>query len=131
MALDVPTLMLAGAFVALLSGALLVFACQQYREMSPVLWWAASNFVLATGIALLAFGGVQSSNRLLAAGFALLTLAPGLLWTSARLFNGLRPIYGLVLLGPVIALAVNALPATLPVPAMRGVVSTLFNAAYL
>lgn len=131
MSLDVPTLMLVGAFVALLSGALLVFAWQQYREMSPVLWWAASNVVLSFGITLLAFGGVRSDSFLLAAGFAALTLSPALLWTSARLFNGLRPYLALVPFGAGIVAAINLLPPDLPVPEIRGGISTLINAAYL
>src|SRR5437868_5733071 len=120
MALDVPTLMLVGAFVALLSGALLVFAWQQYREMSPVLWWAASNFVLSVGIALLAFGGVRSDDGLLALGFVALSFSPALLWTSARLFNGLKPHLVIVLVGPAVVAATNLLPAHLPVPEIRG-----------
>lgn len=131
MSLDIPTLMLAGSFVALLSGAMLVFAWHQYREMSPVLWWAASDFVLAPGIAFLAFGGVRSSQPLLAAGFACLVLSPALLWTSARLMNDIKPRYWVVFLAPTIVLATNALPSGVPMPEIRGALSTMLNAGFL
>jgi diguanylate cyclase (GGDEF)-like protein len=131
MSLDVPTLMLVGAFVALLSGALLIFAWQQYREMSAVLWWAASNVFLSFGVALLAFGGVWAEDGLLAVGFVCLTLSPALLWTSARLLNGLKAGTVSVLLGPAAVAAINLLPAQFPVPEIRGAASTLLNVSYL
>jgi diguanylate cyclase (GGDEF)-like protein len=131
MSLDVPTLMLAGSFVALLSGAMLVLAWYHYREMSPVLWWAASDFVSALGIASLALGAVRSNEPLLAIGFAALVLAAALLWTSARLFNGLKPRFAAALLAPVIMLSINALPSSLPVMEIRGGASTLLNAVFL
>jgi hypothetical protein len=131
MSLDVPTLMLVGAFVALLCGTLLVFAWHQYREMSPVLWWAASDIVLSAGITLLAFGGVHSSDQLTALGFLGLTISPALLWASTRLFNGLRPRYVIMLLGPAIVAAVGLLPPDMPVQAIRGAAATLINSSYL
>ncbi len=131
MSLDVPTLMLAGSFVALLSSVMLVLAWYHYREMSPVLWWAASDFVAAFGIACLAFGGVRSSEPLLALGFAALVLGPTLLWSAARQFNGLKPRFAVVLLAPVLVLAVNALPSNLPIAEIRGGASTLMNAMFL
>jgi hypothetical protein len=40
MQLDGPTMMVAGAFVALMSGAVLLYAWYQYRETRAALWWA-------------------------------------------------------------------------------------------
>ncbi len=131
MILDVPTLTLAGSFVALLSGAMLVFAWYQYREMSPVLWWAAADFVLAAAIALLAFGGVAANGPMLALAFGCLAGSSALVWASARRFNGLKPHYGLMLLGPAIVLGVNAFPIGAALADLRGGLGTLFNAAYL
>ncbi len=56
MKFDVPTLMVAGAFVALMSGALLLFAWYQYRETAAALWWAGADFILGCAIVSLAVG---------------------------------------------------------------------------
>ncbi len=130
MTLDVPTLMLAGAFVALLAGAMLVFAWHQYRELSAVLWWAGGNFLMAFGVACLAIGGVNGSDAVVGLGFALLAASPALIWTSARLLNGLPARHALAFIGPAIALSVNALPPTMPVADIRGAVSTFVGVAY-
>ena len=131
MSLDVPTLMLAGSFVALLSGAMLVFAWYHYREMSPVLWWAAADVGMAIGVGLLAFGGVKRSELLLSGGFFFLTLSPALLWTSARLFNGLKLRALIVAAGPALVLCIDALPDGFPKQDLRGGIGTLFGATYL
>ena len=47
MTIDLPTLMIAGSFVAAVSGVFLVFAWLQNRKATATLWWAASNLVLA------------------------------------------------------------------------------------
>ena len=41
MQLDLPTLMVAGSFVAATSGVFLFFAWLQNREARAALWWAA------------------------------------------------------------------------------------------
>ena len=131
MTLDVPTLTIAGSFVALLSGIMLIFTWQQYREMSAFIWWAASDFVLAAGIALLAYGEVSGNQPVLSAAFGCLTLATALVWTSARRLNGHRVRYATVAAGTMIVLAINLLPSSLPVADIRGGLSTFVSAAYL
>ena len=50
MAIDLPTLMLAGSFVTAASGLFLVFAWMQNREAIGMLWWATGNLVLAAAV---------------------------------------------------------------------------------
>ena len=54
MKIDLPTLMIAGSFVAGVSGVFLVFAWLQNRKAGATLWWAASNLVLALSIPMMA-----------------------------------------------------------------------------
>ena len=49
MYIDLPTLMLAGSFVAAISGAFLFFAWLQNRDATGPLWWAGANLSLAIG----------------------------------------------------------------------------------
>jgi diguanylate cyclase (GGDEF)-like protein len=131
MSLDVPTLMLAGAFVALLSGLLLVFSWFQYKQMVPALWWASGNIVLAMGIAALAFGGVTGSIPLTATAFFALTVAPMLIWTAARLFEGRMPNYVVMAAGPFAMAVIAFLPPAVPLEVVAGLASTTFSVAYL
>src|SRR4051812_11430947 len=91
MSIDLPTLMLAGSFVAAVSGAFLVFAWLQNRNAVATLWWAASNLVLALSVPMMArmIPGAEWPTTIVA--ITLLNLNPALIWSSARACNN-RPI---------------------------------------
>ena len=91
MTLDVPTLMIAGSFVAAMCGLLLVFAWWQYRQTHAPLWWAGGDFALAAGVLLLALGFIHDTPLLYTAGLTLLIVSPSLIWAAARSFRE-RPI---------------------------------------
>src|SRR5689334_14580208 len=56
MALDGVTLMVAGCFVAALSGAILFYAWLQIRQAPALLWWSAAHVINAIGAASFAAG---------------------------------------------------------------------------
>ena len=114
MTLDVQTLMIANAYVALLSGAMLVLAWTAYRDMKPVLWWAGSSLSQFPAILLLAGGPAGSARSATVAGLVLLTLAAALLLHAVRRFEGRRPIYLLILAGPLAVAAIGLWPQPLP-----------------
>ena len=84
MTLDVPTLMLAGAFVCALCGGFLFSVWWQHREPAAV-WWAAG--LLANGIArrLARVRLRRRSTPLFVLGLILLIAAPALIWCGLRL----------------------------------------------
>lgn len=126
--LDVPTLMVAGAFVALMSGAILIFAWYQYRETRAALWWAGADFALACGIVLLAVG--TDKAPIFSVGLALLCMASALSWAGARSFDG-HPIKAFVLvLGTAVWVAAQALPVWLLTPVAHSVLNVLVTLAY-
>jgi diguanylate cyclase (GGDEF)-like protein len=131
MSLDVPTLMLAGSFVSLLSGMMLVFAWLQHREQPAPLWWAAANFCIAIGVAFLAFGSTAHIEPLVAAGFVTLTCAMTLVWAAARHTANRKPRYLPLFLAPAIVIVVVTLPHGLPVEAVGGGVAALLCTGYL
>lgn len=87
MNLDIPTLMIAGSFVAAMCGLLLVFAWWQYRETRAALWWAGGDFALAAGILLLALGFIHDMPLLFTASLTLLVVSLALVWAAARSFR--------------------------------------------
>jgi diguanylate cyclase (GGDEF)-like protein len=111
MRLDVPTLMIAGAFVALMSGALLLYAWYQYRETRAALWWAGADFVLACAIVLLAIGSGTAEPLIFFAGLTLICVSSTLTWAGARSFDGYTIPPLLLTLGTILWIGAQWLPA--------------------
>ena len=91
MAIDLPTLMLAGSFVTAASGLFLVFAWMQNREAVGMVWWATGNLTLALAVPSV-LGTGEEVPRLSAAmfsigyGFAVVVaLLAGQLWNASGL----------------------------------------------
>jgi diguanylate cyclase (GGDEF)-like protein len=110
MIIDLPTLMIAGSFIAATSGVFLIFAWSQNRESRAMLWWAAANLVLAAGVPLMAGGdrAVGTAEQILAV--TLLNLSPALIWASARSANGQQAGRGVIAGGVVLWLVALAIP---------------------
>ena len=97
MQLDATTLIVAGSFVAVLTGLLLVGARTQIAGSPALLWWAAADFASSAGVIIATFqprlGDLPSQTT----GLALLGLSPVLVWAGFRQFNNrLRPLLLLV-----------------------------------
>jgi diguanylate cyclase (GGDEF)-like protein len=125
MQLDLPTLMVVGAFVSLMSGALLLFAWYQYRETAAALWWAGADFVLACAIVLIAVGSGTDVSLIFVVGLTLLCASSALTWAGARSFYGHAVLPLFLLLGPAIWIVAKCLPDSVVTPAA----SALLNAA--
>jgi diguanylate cyclase (GGDEF)-like protein len=110
MHLDGLTLMAAGSFVALLSSLALFAAWTQIRSAPALLWWSAAQLADAIGVGVLTLGFTLHAAVLSTPGLAFVILAPGLVWTGVRQFNGVR-VRPLILAGGILALfAAGALP---------------------
>lgn len=83
MTIDLPTLMMAGSFVAAVSGVFLIFAWMQTDNAYGVLWWAAADLVLAVAIPLITTKAPPGSPPIVI-GITLLNVSPALIWASAR-----------------------------------------------
>ena len=90
MQLDVPTLMVAGAFVASFSAALLLFAWYQYRETNAALWWAGADASLACALVLMVIGATGSNIWPFDISMVLMILASTFAWGGARSFDTRR-----------------------------------------
>ena len=121
--LDVSTLMVAGAFVALMSSAFLLYAWSQHRETRAALWWAGADFVLACGIVVLALGSGADQPMLLVAGSAFMCVSSTLTWAGARSFDARAISPVLLALGVVMWIWAQWLP--------RAILSTSTIAALL
>ena len=110
MQLDLPTLMVAGSFVAATSGVFLFFAWLQNREAHAALWWAAGNLVLATGVPLLASPGAAFGVPSVVLAIALLNISPALIWAAARSANNQTPDPIVIATGAVVWLVAFAIP---------------------
>ena len=111
MKIDLPTLMIAGSFVAGVSGVFLVFAWLQNRKATATLWWAASNLVLALSIPMMAASNMSLGSPAVVVAITLLNLSPALIWASARSCNGRSINFLIVGGGAVLWLAAYATPA--------------------
>jgi diguanylate cyclase (GGDEF)-like protein len=86
MNLDIQTLTLAGAVVALFSGLLLAGAWSTIARAPALLWWSAANLVNAAGIAMIAFGHATQSPSTAIAGIGFVIASPPLVWAGTRRF---------------------------------------------
>jgi hypothetical protein len=82
--------MVAVAFVALMSGAILLYAWHYFRETRAALWWAGADFVLGCSIVLLAIGSGSGNPSVFVTGLTFLCVASTLTWAGARSFDGHR-----------------------------------------
>jgi len=130
MHLDSPTMMIAGAFLALMSGALLLYAWYQYRETRAALWWAGADFVLALGIVALAVGSGADEPLIHVTGIILICVSSTLTWAGARSFDGhdVSPVF--LALGPVIWIGVRWLPSSALTPTVAALLSSSITLTY-
>lgn len=105
MLLDVATLMFINAFVAAVSGTLLVLAWSAYRDMTPVLRWAGASYLQSLGLAFLPLSGMLSLGALHPIGLSCVVGSAALLWHSVRLIEGHGPSRILALAGPLVVFA--------------------------
>jgi hypothetical protein len=110
MLIDLPTLMVAGSFIAAISGVFLIFAWLQNRESRAMLWWAAANLVLAASVPLMAVrdGPFERPSEILA--ITLLNVSPALIWAAARSCNNRRANRTIVAAGALLWLLAFVLP---------------------
>ncbi len=108
MTLDVPTLMLAGSFVAAMCAAFLLFSWWQHRETSAALWWAGGHLTLGLGVMSLAVGFASKATPLFGVGLTLIVVAPALTWSGVRAFHRQPVRYLPIAGGPFIWLAAVA-----------------------
>jgi diguanylate cyclase (GGDEF)-like protein len=134
MAIDLPTLMLAGSFVTAASGLFLVFAWMQNREAVGMVWWATGNLVLAAAVPVVVSHAVFFGIPSTVVGILLLNLSPALIWAAASACNGHRPHVSGIAAGAVVWLVAFSLPMIRQQPATQvalnlAVISFYFMAA--
>ena len=88
MYLDVPTLTVAGGFVALLSSILIAGVWTQIPRAPALLWWAVATFLDAVGTILVAIGDTTNTPSVLIAGIGFFVASPAFAWGGARVFSG-------------------------------------------
>ena len=91
MTIDLPTLMVAGSFVAATSSLFLIFAWFQNRDETAPLWWAGANITLAAGVPLITASGMSFGLPSMVVGILLLNLSPALIFAAACAANRKRP----------------------------------------
>jgi diguanylate cyclase (GGDEF)-like protein len=131
MQLDMPTLMLAGSFVAAVSSLFLIFAWMQTERAGGVLWWAAANLLLAVSIPLIAGRSLVPGAPSLVFGITLLNLSPALIWAAARSVNRHRVDISMVVGGAVLWFAAYAVPAIAASPDAQVTLNFAIAAIYL
>ena len=115
MQIDLPTLMVAGSFVAATSGVFLIFAWLQNRDEKAPLWWAGANMSLAAGVPLIASAGTTFGLPSMIVGILLLNLSPALILAAACAANREEPNLVVVAAGAVIWLLAFAVALRLSV----------------
>lgn len=109
--------MLAGGFVAAVSGIFLIFAWLQNRKATAPLWWAGANLALASGVVFITSGRDIIGVPAMVYGTILLQLSPALIWGAAVSCSQRKPNVAIVAAGSIIWLGSLALVFTLSRPA--------------
>ncbi|MCR4283438.1 MAG: GGDEF domain-containing protein [Bauldia sp.] len=110
MEIDLPTLMVAGSFVAAISGVFLIFSWMQTDHANGMLWWAAANLVLAAAIPMIARADAAPGSPAVVVAITLLNTSPALIWASARATNDRKIDFAVVGSGAVLWLVAYAMP---------------------
>ena len=118
------------AVMQLLCGSLLIYVSFYYRDVPATTWWGVSEIILAAGVALSIAGGITENDHITGGAFVAFLTCAALQWHGTRLLTGAHPYLPLVLVGPVLIVAVNLLPAGPALPAIRGIAASGLNLAY-
>lgn len=130
MTIDLPTLMMAGSFVAAVSGVFLIFAWMQTDNAHGVLWWAAADLVLAVAIPLVTTKAPPGSPPIVI-GITLLNFSPALIWASARAVGRRRIEPTFIGAGALLWLLAFAMPAFRDEPTMQLALNMSIMAVFL
>jgi diguanylate cyclase (GGDEF)-like protein len=106
LSLDISTLYLVAALVALLLGAMLLFFWRQ-QKMAALGWWGSAYMLGGASIALWTLGGGALGFELSLAVNAVGFIACGLVWDAARVFHGRAPSIGGLLAGAALWVAAS------------------------
>lgn len=98
LSLDISTLYLVAALVALLLGTMLLFFWRQ-QKMAALGWWGSAYMLGGASIALWTVGGNTLGFELSLAIDVVGFIACGLVWDAARVFHGRAPSIGGLLAG--------------------------------
>ena len=130
MTLDVNTLFLVTVYVEAILGLLLLFAWFQNAQLRALLWWGGAHLLRACSVVL--FGLYGAAADLIASELAatLLFVAYGMTWTGARVFDGRRPRFGWLAVGPLLWIAVSRLPAVAPGLDLQVLLGSVIIAAF-
>jgi diguanylate cyclase (GGDEF)-like protein len=109
LSLDISTLYLVAALVALLLGTMLLFFWRQ-QKMAALGWWGSAYMLGGASIALWTVGGNTLGFELSLAIDVVGFIACGLVWDAARVFHGRAPSIGGLLAGAALWSAANFLP---------------------
>jgi len=110
MYIDLPTMMIAGSFIAASSGVFLLLAWFQTRESRAMLWWAAADLTLAASVPLMIGGGQELGSPAQLFAVSLLNLSPALIWAAARSANSQTADRGVIGAGVALWLVALLLP---------------------
>src|SRR3954470_20708060 len=94
MHLDGITLMVAGCFVAILTGVLLLAAWAETRRSQPLLWWASASLVNGVAATALSVGLATGNTLAIGAGAGGLAASMAMYHGGVELFVGRLPSYG-------------------------------------
>lgn len=131
MYIDLPTMMIAGSFIAASSGVFLLLAWFQTRESRAMLWWAAADLTLAASVPLMIGGGQELGSPAQLFAVSLLNLSPALIWAAARSANSQTADRGVIGAGVALWLVALLLPHVRGSYEAQAFVNLAVVAAYL
>jgi hypothetical protein len=108
--IELKTLYLTSVCVTALLGFLLLFVWSQHPAIQALWWWAAAEFALAVGLALLGLRETIHHIPSIALGNAVIALSAALFWIGARVLERRKPDYRWMFAGSVIWLIACVIP---------------------
>ena len=108
--IELKTLYLVSVCVTALLGFLLLFVWSQHPAMQALWWWAAAEFALAIGLALLGLRESIHHIPSIALANAMIALSAALFWTGARVLERRKPDLRWLFAGAVLWLAACLIP---------------------
>lgn len=108
--IELKTLYLVSVCVTALLGFLLLFVWSQHPAMEALWWWAAAEFALALGLALLGLRESIHHIPSIALANAVIALSAAVFWTGARVLERRKPDLRWLFAGAVLWLAACLIP---------------------
>jgi signal transduction histidine kinase len=130
MPLHPPTIFVVACWLAIILGCLQLWLWRQDRKQSALAWIGSGFLTAALGALLLAARGQITHQLSVVVANALILVGYALIWTGMRKFRRRPPLFGVIVLGPLVWILACQIPAFFESFLLRLTLASILSGAY-